>query len=137
MAPLMRIVAPGLILAVALQSTSALAQNNGRPPLPALEHRTAHYLTVKVWEGGSDAPNVNVRVPTALVSTVVALASWSGILDRSIEAAREHGCRHAGGVRVNLTGRQIASLWSDIVSGGPADLVRVEDGADRVVIRLE
>jgi hypothetical protein len=138
MAPLMRIVAPGLILAVALQSTSALAQNTPGQPLPAAAHRTAHYLSVKVWEGGAVAPNVNVRVPTALVSTVVALATWSGILDRSIEAAREHGCPHAnGGMRINLTGRQIASLWSDIVSGGPADLVRVEDGSDRVVVRLE
>src|SRR6185436_352352 len=137
MAPLMRIVAPGLILAIALQSTSALAQNTP-VPLPAPAHRTAHYLAVKVWERGSAAPNVNVRVPTALVSTVVALAAWSGILDRGLQAARRHDCEYAnGGVHLSLTGLQIASLWSDIVSGGHAALVRVEDGADRVVVRLE
>jgi hypothetical protein len=136
MAPLARIVAPVVVAAALLQTSSALAQNTaGRMP-PA--RRPAHDLTVKVWERGAVAPNVSVRVPTALVSTVVGLAAWSGLLDRTIEAAREHAPADCGsGVHVRFTGRQIATLWSDIVGGGPTELVRVEDGSDRVVVRLE
>jgi hypothetical protein len=135
MASLARIVAPALVAAALLQTSSALAQNTAGRTVPA--HRTARYLTVKVWERGAVAPNVSVRVPTALVSTVVGLAAWSGLLDRAIETAREHApdCEHA--VHLKVTGRQIASIWSDLVGSGPADLVRVEDGADRVVVRLE
>jgi hypothetical protein len=137
MATLARLVAPGLILAVVLQSTSALAQNSAGQSVPPAAPRAAHYLAVKVWEGGSVAPNVSVRVPTALVSTTLALASWSGILDRGLDAARAHASEDCPGMRIRITGRQIVSLWSDIVSGGPTDLVRVDDGPDRVVVRLE
>jgi len=138
MATLARLVAPALILAVVLQSTSALAQNTaGRSRPPAAAPRAAHYLAVKVWESGSFAPNVSVRVPTALVSTTLALASWSGILDRGLDAARAHASEDCPGMRIRITGRQIVSLWSDIVSGGPTDLVRVDDGPDRVLVRLE
>jgi|KBSSwiStaDraftv2_1062776.scaffolds.fasta_scaffold108532_2 hypothetical protein len=135
MAPFARIVAPALVAAALLQTSSALAQNTGSEvPAP---HRTARYLTVKVWEQGAVAPNVSVRVPTALVSTVVGLAAWSGVLDRTIEAANEHAPDCGNSVHLRITGRQIASIWSDMVGSGPADLVRVEDGTDRVVIRLE
>jgi len=136
MASLARVVAPALVAAMLLQTSSTLAQNGGAGSPPA--HRTARYLTVKVWQAGAVAPNVSVRVPTALVSTVVGLAAWSGLLDRTIEAAREHAPSDCGtAVHVRITGRQIASIWSDIVGSGPADLVRVEDGTDRVVVRLE
>ncbi|HYV19159.1 MAG TPA: hypothetical protein VFC25_09025 [Verrucomicrobiae bacterium] len=136
MAPFARIVAPVLVAAALLQTSSALAQNTAGRGVPA-PHRTARYLSVKVWEQGAVAPNVSVRVPTALVSTVVGLAAWSGVLDRTIEAANEHAPDCGNAVHLKITGRQIASIWSDMVGSGPADLVRVEDGGDRVVIRLE
>jgi len=136
MAPLARIVAPVLVAAALLQTSSALAQNTAGATVPA-PHRTARYLTVKVWEQGAVAPNVSVRVPTALVSTVVGLAAWSGVLDRTIEAANDHASDCGKSVHLKITGRQLASIWSDMVGSGPADLVRVEDGTDRVVIRLE
>ena len=136
MAPFARIVAPVLVAAALLQTSSALAQNTAGSGVPA-PHRAARYLTVKVWEQGAVAPNVSVRVPTALVSTVVGLAAWSGVLDRTIEAANEHAMDCGNSVHLRITGRQIASIWSDMVGSGPADLVRVEDGTDRVVVRLE
>ena len=137
MSPLARLVAPALILAAALQTNSAaLAQNGALREVPAPARRAARYLTVKVWEGGAVAPNVNVRVPTAMVSTVVALAAWSGVLDHGLHEARQCAARN-GGPSIRLTGRQILSLWNDVLSGGPNDLVHVEDGADRVLIRLE
>ncbi len=136
MAPFARIVAPVLVAAALLQTSSALAQNTAGSGVPA-PHRTARYLTVKVWERGAVAPNVSVRVPTALVSTVVGLAAWSGVLDRTIEAANENAMDCGNSVHLRITGRQIASIWSDMVGSGPADLVRVEDGTDRVVVRLE
>ncbi|HEV8200842.1 MAG TPA: hypothetical protein VGS03_12540 [Candidatus Polarisedimenticolia bacterium] len=136
MAPLARIVAPALVVAALLQTSSALAQNTAGGGVPA-PHRTARYLSVKVWQQGAVAPNVSVRVPTALVSTVVGLAAWSGVLDRTIEAANEHAADCGNSVHLRITGRQIASIWSDMVGSGPADLVRVEDGTDRVVVRLE
>jgi hypothetical protein len=133
---LARVVAPALIAATALQSSSALAQNGASTARPA--PRAARYLTVRVWEAGAVAPNVSVRVPTALVSTVVGLAAWSGLLDRTIEEAQSHACDVSGDrVRMRITGRQIASVWSDIVGSGPTELLRVEDGTDRVLIRLE
>jgi hypothetical protein len=135
MALLARLVAPALLAAALLQTSSALAQNTAGQGAPA--HRTARYLSVKVWEAGAVAPNVSVRVPTALVSTVVGLAAWSGVLDRTIEAASEHAPDCGNSIHLRITGRQIASIWSDMVGSGPADLVRVEDGTDRVVIRLE
>ncbi|HZN02276.1 MAG TPA: hypothetical protein VFD06_01690 [Candidatus Polarisedimenticolia bacterium] len=138
MSPLARFVAPALILAAGLQiSSAALAQNGTVREVPAPARRTARYLSVKVWEAGAVAPNVSVRVPTALVSTTIALAAWTGALDHGFEQARIHAGRECGGPSIRITGRQIVSLWSDIVSGGPADLVRIDDGHDRVVIRLE
>jgi hypothetical protein len=138
MSPLARIVAPALIPAAGLQvSSAALAQNDARREVPAPARRTARYLSVKVWEGGAVAPTVSVRVPTALVGTTLALASWSGVLDHTMEQARCHAGRRCVGPRVKITGRQIVSIWNDIVRGGPADIVRVVDGPDRVVIRLE
>jgi hypothetical protein len=136
MALLARLVAPALLAAALLQTSSALAQNTAGQGAP-VAHRTARYLSVKVWEAGAVAPNVSVRVPTALVSTVVGLAAWSGVLDRTIEAANEHAPDCGNSIHLRITGRQIASIWSDMVGSGPADLVRVEDGTDRVVIRLE
>lgn len=136
MSALARVVAPALILAAGLQvSSAALAQNGALREVPA-PRRAARYLSVKVWEGGSVAPNVHVRVPTAMVSTVVALGAWSGAFDHGLREARQCATKH-GGPDIRITGRQILSLWNDILSGGPADLVRVEDGPDRVVIRLE
>lgn len=138
MSPLARIVAPALILAAGLQvSSAALAQNDALREAPAPARRAARYLSVKVWEGGAVAPTVSVRVPTALVGTTLALASWSGVLDHGLEQARLHAGRECHAPSVRITGRQIVSLWSDFVRGGPADIVRVEDGPDRVVIRLE
>lgn len=137
MSPLARVVAPALILAAALQvSSAALAQNGAIREVPAPARRAARYLSVKVWEGGAVAPNVSVRVPTAMVSTVVALAAWTGALDHGLHEARQCAARK-GGPTIRLTGRQILSLWNDILSGGPGDLVRVEDGSDRVLVRLE
>jgi len=137
MSPLVRVLAPALILAAGLQSSSAaLAQNDPLREVPAPARRAARYLSVKVWEGGAVAPNVSVRVPTAVVSTVVALAAWSGALDHGLDEARQCGVRH-GGPSIRVTGRQILSVWNDILSGGPSELVRVEDGADRVLVRLE
>ena len=136
MTPLARVLAPALILAAGLQvSSAALAQNGALREVPA-PRRAARYLSVKVWEGGAVAPNVNVRVPTALVSTVVALGAWTGAFDHGLREARQCAERN-GGPTIEITGRQILSLWNDIVSGGPADLVRVEDGGDRVIVRLE
>jgi hypothetical protein len=135
MASLARVVAPALIAATLLQTSSTLAQNGAATS--SAPRRAARYLTVKVWQEGAVAPNVSVRVPTALVSTVVGLAAWSGLLDRTIEEARSHCNAAQGDVRIRVTGRQIASIWSDVVGSGPADLVRVDDGHDRVVVRLE
>ena len=136
MTPLARMVAPVLVLAAGLQVGSAALAQNAVREVPPLTHRTARYLSVKVWEGANEAPNVSVRVPTALVSATVGLAAWSGLLDHGLEQARVHAGRECG-ASIRITGRQIVSLWNDIVSGGPADLVRVEDGTDRVVVRLE
>jgi|RhiMethySRZTD1v2_1073278.scaffolds.fasta_scaffold09417_12 hypothetical protein len=136
MSPLARIVAPVLVLAAGLQvGSAALAQTSVRE-VPPPAHRTARYISVKVWEGGNEAPNVSVRVPTALVSATIGLAAWSGMLDHGLEQARVHAGQDCG-ASIRITGRQIVSLWNDIVSGGPADLVRVDDGTDRVVVRLE
>jgi hypothetical protein len=137
MSMLARLVAPAVVLAAGLQiSSAALAQNGTVREVPSPARRAARHLTVKVWQEGAVAPNVSVRVPTALVGATLALADWSGLLDHGLEQARTHAGKECG-ASIRISARQIASLWSDIVRGGPADLVRVEDGRDRVVIRLE
>ena len=136
MATLARLVAPALLAATGLQSSSARAQN-GAAFRPAPAARAARYLTVKVWEAGAVVPNVSVRVPTALVSTVIGLAAWSGLLDHTLAAALTHAGDNGCSVKLRITGRQIASIWSDVVGGGPTDIVRVEDGTDRVLVSLE
>jgi len=100
----------------------------------------AHRIHVRVWESGSVAPSVSVNVPLVLVTTTLKLASMTGVLDRTLEMAREHAesCDAARAVRINLKGRDIVALWTAMASAGPADLVLVEDGrGGRVQIRID
>jgi hypothetical protein len=118
--------APALagLLSAALLSLPSGAQ--GAQTSPA---RPAHWLHVRVWEAGSVAPNVSVRLPTALVSVTVGLLAFSGVLDHA--EAHEHG-------KVILSGRDLARLWSGMLNGGAAQLVAVRSGdGSAVEIALE
>lgn len=101
----------------------------------------AHRIHVRVWESGSVAPTVSVNVPLALVTVTLEVASMTGVLDRTLEMAREHAagdCGAAGAVRINLKARDIVALWTAMASAGPADLVSVDDGqGGRVQIRID
>jgi hypothetical protein len=103
----------------------------GAAPAGAAAARPARWLHVRVWEAGSVAPNVSVRLPTALVSVTVDLLAWTGALD--------HAVAHASSDRsVTLRGRDLERLWSSMLRGGAAQLVAVRSGdGSAVEIGLE
>jgi hypothetical protein len=100
--------------------------------------RPAHWLHVRVWETGSRAPNVSVRVPTALVSVTVGLLSWTGMFDHAMAQARTHCGDGSGGAHLTLSGRDLVRLWSSVLQGGASQVVTVRsaDGS-AVEIALE
>jgi hypothetical protein len=91
-----------------------------------------------VWETGSHAPNVSVRVPTTLVSVTVGLLAWTGAFDHAMAHARAHCGDGPGGAHVILSGRDLVRLWSSMLQGGASQLVAVHsaDGS-AVEIALE
>jgi hypothetical protein len=100
--------------------------------------RPAHWLHVRVWETASRAPNVSVRVPTALVSVTVGLLSWTGVFDHALAHARAHCGDGPGGAHVALSGRDLVRLWSSLLQGGASQLVAVHSADGSVVeIALE
>ena len=100
--------------------------------------RPAHWLHVRVWEPGSAAPNVSLRVPTALVSVTVGLLSWTGVFDHAAEVARARAGDRPGCPRLILSGRDLVNLWSILLKGGTAQLVQVHAGdGSAVEIGLE
>jgi hypothetical protein len=124
----------GLLFMALLSGPSAAAIT--APPAPAAI-RPARWLHVRVWETGSRAPNVSVRVPTALVSVTVGLVSWTGVFDHAMAKARAH-CDGAGGPHVVLSGRDLVRLWSSMLRGGASQLVAVHSGdGSAVEIALE
>jgi hypothetical protein len=118
----------GLLCAVLVSLPSAAGV--AVPAAPAAA-RPAHWLHVRVWEAGSIAPNVSVRLPTALVSVTVGLLAWTGVLDH---AAAHASCPHA----VSVNGRELSRLWSSLLRGGASQLVAVHSGdGSAVEIALE
>jgi len=106
------------------------------PPRPLVRR-----IHVRVWDAGAVAPSVSVNIPVTLVTATLKVASMAGILDRSIERARDEALAGAGpyeAVRFELKGRDIVALWTAIARSGPADLVSIEDGqGGRVQIRID
>ena len=125
----------GLLLAALLSGPSAAAVVT--PAAPPAAARTAHWLHVRVWETGSRAPNVSVRVPTVLVSVTVGLLSWTGVFDHAMAHARRH-CGGPDGPQVTVSGRDLVRLWSSLLRGGATQLVEVHSGdGSAVEIALE
>jgi hypothetical protein len=127
------VMAPGAVKAA---KASAASAPSAAVPVPAA--RPAHWLHVRVWETASRAPNVSVRVPTALVSVTVGLLSWTGVFDHAMTHARAHCGDGPGGAHVTLSGRDLVRLWSSLLQGGASQLVAVHsaDGS-AVEIALE
>jgi hypothetical protein len=131
------IVALGLATAITGGVLLWAAPPAGSPPPRPLVRR----LHVRVWEAGAVAPSVSVNIPVTLVTVALKVTAMTGILDRTLEMAREHGREHCVSdmpVRVGLKGHEIVALWTAMTGSGPADLVSVEDGhGGRVQIRVD
>jgi hypothetical protein len=108
-----------------------------RPGPPAAVVASGHRLKIRVWERSGTAPTVVVNVPTALVSAAVTLASRSGALDWAIASAAA-SAESADCPALRIRGAQLATLWRQLASAGPAELVQVHgSNGDRVEIKIE
>jgi len=129
-----------IALATSIVGTALLwaapARVDPAPPRPPVRR-----IHVRVWDAGAVAPSVSVNIPVVLVTATLKVASYCGILDRSLDRAREETMADTapdGAVPFDLNGRDVVALWMALVGSGPADLVSVDDGrGGRVQIRID
>jgi|SRR5882672_7690300 len=126
-----------LAVFIAALSAGLVLLAAGTPLLSARDNeggKSGRLLKIRVYEHGSETPNVAVNIPMGVIGAFLKLAAKSGAVD---SASQGEGIQIGGKEGVRIRGVEIENLWREIEKMEPGQIVEIQDHGDRVDIRVE